>query len=373
LQIDHKSFPVEIVKVDKVAGIIDAVVSVIGNIDHGDDIIHPGAFIKTISERGLKVRVLDNHNSNSGKDVIGKPISIREIGLNELPENIKSKYPDAKGGLYTVTQFDLEDEDAKKIFNKLANGYLDEWSIGFAIPKGKSDFTNETIDGVKRTIRNIRELILYEYSPVIWGMNEATTTVGAKNDIPESEEKQQSLMQTFWNIVDAFESLYLDMENWTGYTVADVFDNNTMIACARNIEAEFMYYQLRWFQDSENTYSFSPQDEWVGGNFAFVAGVKELQFAANQEDFVLELDNTKQGRVLSQRNFDKLNDAHNLLMEVINSNMPEAEDKTTNIENMSDDTNTEDLAKPEIPLTKRRELLLADIEIIELENNNILN
>jgi hypothetical protein len=79
MELIHKSFPVEIIKADTAQGIIDAIVAVIGNVDLGNDVIHPGAFTKTLSERGNKVRVLDNHNSFSIKDVIGKPISIREI------------------------------------------------------------------------------------------------------------------------------------------------------------------------------------------------------------------------------------------------------------------------------------------------------
>ena len=65
MNIEHKSFPVEILKADSSQGIVEAVVAVMGNIDLGGDIIHNGAFTKTISERGNKVKVLDNHNANA--------------------------------------------------------------------------------------------------------------------------------------------------------------------------------------------------------------------------------------------------------------------------------------------------------------------
>src|SRR5690554_4824859 len=354
-EIIHKSFPVEIIKADVKQGIIEAIVAVIGNIDHGDDVIHPGAFTKTLSERGNKIRVLDNHNSNSVRDVIGKPVSIKELSVSELPPSIMLRYPDAKGGLYTVTQFDMDDEHSKTVFNKLANGFVDEWSIGFTVPKGKSDIEEKIINGTKKLVRNIREVVLFEYSPVIWAANSATATLDAKS---EAEQKRQSLGKMFWNIIDAFENQYLDRENWTGFTVNDVFDDGTMIVCARNVETEFMYYQLNYHQ-MDNQYTFDPIENWLGGNYTFVAGMKNR---------LINLE-TKQGRVLSQRNFDKLTQAHELLMEVVNSAIPDNEEMTDDVdlETKQVDEQTEsndELAKSDNPLTIDRESSLKEIDDI---------
>lgn len=357
MDIIRKSFPVEVVKVDATKGIIDAVVAVMGNIDHGDDRIYTGAFTKTLSERGNKVKVLDNHNSNSTRDVIGKPISIREISSLELPDSTKTKYPDATGGLYTVTQFDMKDPNAVTIFNKLADGYIDEWSIGFTIPKGKSDMTNENINGSDRILRNIREVILYEYSPVIWAMNDGTATLAAKN---MSEIKKVSLMETYWNVTDAFNSVYCMMDddhNYFGYMATDVFDNSSMLCRAINIETDFKYYQLNYFINGDKTYRFDDMSDWIGGNYSFVIGAKNT---------ILDLEN-KAGRVLSQSNFDKITKAHTLLMEVVNSatereNMPDVEDMP-----MMDDKNNDDLAKSidqnnDLSLTKQRENNLLELQ-----------
>src|SRR5690606_33758584 len=47
---------------------------------------------------------------------------------------------------------------------------------------GKADYTKVEVDGQPRTVRNIREIRLWEYSPVVWGMNPATSTVAVKSD-----------------------------------------------------------------------------------------------------------------------------------------------------------------------------------------------
>lgn len=338
---DYKSFPVEIVKADTKQGIIDAVVAVMGNIDHGNDIIHPGAFTKTLSERGNKIKVLDNHNANSLKDVIGKPLSIREIGESELPISIKSKYPDATGGLYTVTQFDMDDEHSRTIFNKLANGFVNEWSIGFTIPKGKQDYS----DGM---VRNIREVILFEYSPVIWAMNEATDTIGVKN-MDEEETKKRSIIQTYIDITDSFHALYFNYDEYTGFMVNDVFTDGTLVCKACGMETEYNYYQVSW-QLIDNQYVFDPIENWQGGNFTFVIGLKSYDI----------IEETKQGRVLSQSNYDKIKEAISMLSDVITAATPVTEE-------MSDTSNleiTDDLAKSQTALTKSRDEWLEEINRI---------
>lgn len=350
---DYKSFPVEIVKADTKQGIIDAVVAVMGNIDHGNDIIHSGAFTKTLSERGNKIKVLDNHNTNSLKDVIGKPISIREIGQDELPISIKSKYPSATGGLYTVTQFDMDDEHSKTIFNKLANGFVNEWSIGFTIPKGKQDYS----DGM---IRNIREVILFEYSPVIWGMNEATDTIGAKN-MDENEQKKRSIIQTYIDITDSFNAQYMNWDEYTGFYVNDVFTDGTLVCKAVNVQTDYDYYQVNW-QIVDGDYAFDPIENWQGGNFSFVVGLKSFDI----------IEETKQGRVLSQSNYDKIKNACDMLMEVMNAAMPMMDDETMpmgEMDSMSDtpelevpaESEADILAKSQLALTKKRDERLAEI------------
>lgn len=192
-----KSFPAFITKAQGDDGIVEAIVSVLGNIDHGMDIIHPGAFTKTIHERGGKIKVLDGHNMWSAMDAIAKIITIKEVGRDELPPELLNEVPDAQGGLLVKAQFMMDDSISSGIFKRIKAGVIDEYSIGFEIIQ--SDITPiDDGNGNEIQIRNIREIKLWEISPVVFGMNDATTTVSAKSlsfviaDMPQPNLKNGS-------------------------------------------------------------------------------------------------------------------------------------------------------------------------------------
>lgn len=202
---EHKTLPIYIVSSDDALGIIDAVVNIFGIIDLGDDVIHNGAYTKTLNERGnqVKVRVLDSHNTDSIQRVIGKPLEIREIGRDELARlapQVIAEHPEATGGLFTRTQFLLNTHEGDGAYKRLAAGAVDEWSIALdalQVEYGKA----KTPEGKEKTVRHIYQIKLYEYSPVIWGMNQATVTTAVKSGdgnepeadkdapVPESEKR----------------------------------------------------------------------------------------------------------------------------------------------------------------------------------------
>lgn len=187
---ETKDVKVYIVKTDAAQGIIDAVVNVFGIVDLGDDIIHNGAYTKTLNERGnkVKVRVLDSHKTDSIMRVIGKPLEIREIGRDELfslSPDVKAKHPEATGGLFTRTQFLMDTPEGEGAFKRLASGAIDEWSI--ALDPLDVEYGKVTVEGKDRSVRHIRQIRLYEYSPVIWGMNQATVTTDVKSEPDKTE------------------------------------------------------------------------------------------------------------------------------------------------------------------------------------------
>lgn len=175
---ERKTFPGLVTKADEAQGIVEAVWAVMGNVDEGLDIIHPGAFTKTFAERGLKVRVLDQHQTDSVLRVLGHPEAFRELSRDELPEKIKALCPDAIGGAWSRVKFNMKTENGKDVFHLLHEGDVDEWSFGYDVMD--HDFSKATKDDQEVTVRNLRTLKLWEISPVIWGMNSATSTTGAK-------------------------------------------------------------------------------------------------------------------------------------------------------------------------------------------------
>lgn len=182
---EYKAFPALIMKADEEQGIVDAFVSIMGNIDLMDDIIHMGAFKKTITERGLKIQVLDNHNNWSGLDAIAKIMQIKEVGRDDLPDSVVQEFPDATGGLFVRIKFIMDDDLSVGIFKRIRDGVLTQYSIGFEIIQFDIS-AHDTPDG-EMQVRNIREIKLWEVSPVIFAANPATTTVDAKDNGSEPE------------------------------------------------------------------------------------------------------------------------------------------------------------------------------------------
>src|SRR5690606_15822895 len=107
--------------------------------------------------------------------------------------------------------------------------------------------------------------------------------------------------------------------------VNDVFTDGTLVCKACGMETEYNYYQVSW-QLIDNQYVFDPIENWQGGNFSFVVGLK----------FYDIIEETKQGRVLSQRNYDKIKNACDILTEVVNDATPMMDDETEPLMAMSD-------------------------------------
>jgi len=199
---EHKTFKTAWKNVvDGDEGIVEHIITVFGILDLGGDISHMGSFTKTLQEREKNVRVLDQHNTFSIMSAIGVPLEIREIGRDELPEQIQKEYPEATGGVKATTQYLLDTPEGAGAFARIKAGAIGEYSYGY--DPIVSDWENvKSDDGEERQVRNLREIRLWEYSPVLWGMNQATMTTGVKEDEPggvvepepevEPEEKEEA-------------------------------------------------------------------------------------------------------------------------------------------------------------------------------------
>ena len=122
------------------------------DVDLGGDIITPGAFKKTIDGRQDKIKVLWQHN-----EPIGKSMRLYEDSIGLFVEG-------------KVSKTRLGDEAIELMRDRV----VDQMSIGFTIPAGKSEMSD---DG----LRIIREVKLFEFSPVTFPMNENAIITSVKS------------------------------------------------------------------------------------------------------------------------------------------------------------------------------------------------
>lgn len=119
--------------------------------------IAPGAFAKTLKERGDRVKVLFNHgfDPSIGDKPLGKPRTMRED----------------KTGLYVEVPLDATSYN-RDIVASLRSGALDGQSFRFSVTR--EDWTDPDKEGDLPT-RTLSEVKLYEFGPVTFPAYAATT------------------------------------------------------------------------------------------------------------------------------------------------------------------------------------------------------
>jgi HK97 family phage prohead protease len=166
--IEFKAIPGQF-NIDEAQGIVECFVAGIGNKDSVGDVLVSGAFTKSLTRR--KPRVVWGHNWN---DPIGKVIEIYEVapGDRRLPMKMLSA---GIGGLYARVQFNLNSEKGREAFANVAFfGQEQEWSIGYK--------TLDSIFDPNIQANILKEVELYEVSPVLHGANQLTGTISVKSD-----------------------------------------------------------------------------------------------------------------------------------------------------------------------------------------------
>ena len=126
--------------------------------DLGDDVIHPGAFKRTLdhfarTKKSIPVPLLDSHNRWAVKDVLGK----------------MTKGVEVSDGLESTFEMVPNDETADAAFKRVKGGFITGLSIGYEAVK--YDFEQKPGGESWERIRNLREVKLGEVSLVVFPMN----------------------------------------------------------------------------------------------------------------------------------------------------------------------------------------------------------
>lgn len=132
-------------------GIIEAIVSVFGNTDKANEVVMPGAFTASLG-RKLPKGVW----AHRWELPIAKTLEARETDK----------------GLYVKGQFNLDTQAGREAYSNIKFGIIDEFSIGYRVVKEQINNENDT--------RELLELELFEWSPVLVGMNPSTELLSIK-------------------------------------------------------------------------------------------------------------------------------------------------------------------------------------------------
>jgi HK97 family phage prohead protease len=160
---EFKTLPFEVTALDATGRTVEGYAAVFGNLDAVGDIIHAGAFRKTLTERGPQIKFLWQHAQS---EPLGKVLEAREDGRGLF---IKAIVSDTSRG-----------RDALAL---LRDGAIGGLSIGYDAVKGGTDY--ETRDN--QTIRNLKEIRLYECSLVTMPAN-SEAGVTALKDASEAKK-----------------------------------------------------------------------------------------------------------------------------------------------------------------------------------------
>lgn len=173
--IRFKSFVLEgATTFDDATGEVTGYASIFGNIDHAGDVIEHGAYTKTIAESGNKVRFLWQHDRS---EPIGSVLELKEDGK----------------GLWFRAKF-ANTQRAQEARELMSMGAMDSFSIGYVPVLEVRDEVNG------RVINRIKEVRLFEISPVTFPCNPEATIASIKS----INERTSSLTDEEQNMVLAF-------------------------------------------------------------------------------------------------------------------------------------------------------------------------
>lgn len=157
-------------------GTFEAVVSVFGNVDVVGDRVVAGAFAKSLDEwknSGDPIPVIFDHQWGNLDAHAGEVVEAEELapGDPRLPEAIKSL-----GGLWVKGLLDIEDDFARKLWNKMRRRRVKEFSFAYEVVDEKAN------DGANELL----ELKIIEVGPTLKGANPQTQLLAVKSE-QESE------------------------------------------------------------------------------------------------------------------------------------------------------------------------------------------
>ena len=152
--LERKTLRFEVKAVDEETGVFEGYASTFaGAPDSYGDVVDKGAFTKTITDGRRRIKILWNHDVS---EPIGKPILLTED----------------EHGLFVKGKLSLGVQRAREVLSLMKDGVINEMSIGY----------DTIIEEVVGKVRHLKEVRLWDVSPVTYAANPEAVVTDVKND-----------------------------------------------------------------------------------------------------------------------------------------------------------------------------------------------
>ena len=174
----HKE--VNFLTTDDVEGTVEAVFSVFNEVDSDGDVVMPNSIKSAYGDKGVAMVW-----AHDWKNVIGRG----EIVQDEQKAVFRG-------------QFIMDTQAGREAFETVkAMGDLQQWSFGYEVVDYENGMFKK--DGeTEIEVRDLKDLKVYECSPVLVGANQNTYTMAVKEDDKEKESKEENTGLRFNDEVD---------------------------------------------------------------------------------------------------------------------------------------------------------------------------
>jgi hypothetical protein len=177
IKLDHLKFA------DDETGSFTGIASAVNIVDRDGDVIAPGAFDKTLKDKGSTRPLLMYHDMR-------RPVGLVHLAL------------DAEGHLIVERgEFNLETQDGREARALAKQGALTGLSIGFRVPQGAAEYDTE------RGIQTFKEADVWEVSMCVYGANPAALVDSVKSIMDEVKAGRVLSAANRAKLVDARDAL----------------------------------------------------------------------------------------------------------------------------------------------------------------------
>jgi HK97 family phage prohead protease len=251
------------------SGEFTGIASVYGNVDLGNDVVDPGAFTKTIAERGDKVRLLDSHKTRIGI------ASVRELA----------------SGLEAKGKINLDKQAGREAYSDLKfyenEGLPMGMSIGYETLKAEPAHTS------KDKARHLKEVKLWEVTVTEFPMNERAQVISVKSfkDLLESVKSRRGEQK------DDFETELEELQ---------LYSARYMMLQALDSALTEITWDAAMAADQKITASRVSIQQFEAAYMAMLPDYLSMRTDDIEEMSMPKLAEVKEGRMISAANRDKI-------------------------------------------------------------------